>query len=121
MKARHKWSKEISEIEFIFDENASKGTVFWLKRKELLLKSGAKLNMEPQINKDGSLNFSAKFAKALRLEHQSKIKDDKTTADIIFPSPNELGIFMRFGGDNSWLSLKDSSGKTLDEWSKIDQ
>jgi len=86
----------------------------------LLLKAGAILTDEPQLNKDGTLNFSAKVAKSLRADHADKIKDGVTTEDIIFPSPNEIGIFLRYGGENTWLSLKDKDGKTLDDWSKVE-
>ena len=117
MKDKHKWSAELSDIEFTFTDRESFGKVVWQRRKELLLKSGAKLMPDPQLNKDGSLNFSAKVAKTLRADHADKIVDGVTTEDIIFPSPNELGIFLRFGGENTWLSLKDENGKTLHEWS----
>ena len=120
MKDAHKWSKEISEIEFTFTDRDSYGKVFWQKRKELLLKSGAKLTPNPQLNKDGSLNYSAKFAKSLRTDYADKIKDNITSEDLIFPSPNELGIFLRFGGYNTWLSLKDKDGKTLHDYSVVD-
>jgi hypothetical protein len=119
MKDTHKWSKEISEIEFTFSDWGSFGKVFWQKRKELLLKSGAKLTPDPQLNKDGTINFSAKVGKALRADHADKIKNDVTTEDIIFPSPNELGIFLRYGGENTWISLKDKDGKTLNDWSVV--
>ncbi|MCL2366455.1 MAG: hypothetical protein FWC75_05335 [Oscillospiraceae bacterium] len=118
MKDRHKWSEEVSGIEFTFTDNDSYGKVFWRHRKELLLKAGAKLTPNPQLNKDGSLNFSAKFAKALRADHEDKIVNHTTTEDIIFPSPNELGIFLRFGGDNTWVNLKDNEGRSLHDWSK---
>jgi len=118
MKERHKWSKEVSDIEFTFTDRGSFGKVIWQGRKELLLKAGAKLTPDPQLNKDGSLNFSAKVAKTLRGDHEEKIADGITTADIIFPSPNELGIFLRFGGDNTWTNLIDENGKSLHEWSK---
>ena len=118
MKDQHKWTKELSDIEFTFTDRGSEGTVFWRHRKELLLKAGAKLTPDPQRNKDGSLNYSAKFAKALRADHAEQITGSVTTDDIIFPSPNELGIFLRFGGDNTWANLKDKDGKSLHEWSK---
>jgi len=117
MKDVHKWSKEVSTIEFTFTDRGSEGIAIWQKRKELLLKAGAKLTPDPQLNKDGTLNFSAKVAKTLRADHQDKIKDGVTTEDIIFPSPNELGIFLRFGGENTWTGLKDKNGKSLHEWS----
>jgi len=120
MKDIHKWRKDLADIEFTFTDWGSEGKVFWVKRKELLLKAGAKLTPDPQLNKDGTLNFSAKVAKTLRADHEDKIKNGATTEDIIFPSPNELGIFMRFGGENTWLSLKDKNGKSLHDWSKAD-
>jgi len=116
MKDRHKWSEEVSQVEFTFTDRESFGKVFWQKRKELLLKAGAKLTPDPQLNKDGSLNFSAKVAKTLRADHEDKVADGVTTEDIIFPSPNELGIFLRFGGDNTWTNLIDKDGKSLHEW-----
>jgi len=119
-KAQHKWSKEVSEIEFTFTDRGSEGKVFWQKRKELLLKAGAILTPDPQLNKDGTLNYSAKFAKTLRADHAEKIVDFKTTEDIIFPSPNELGIFLRFGGENTWTGLVDKDGKSLHDWSVVE-
>ncbi|MCL2558402.1 MAG: hypothetical protein FWE09_07980 [Treponema sp.] len=119
MKEQHKWRAEVAEVEFTFSDWGSKATVFWRKRKELVVKAGARLVMEPQMNKDGSLNFSAKFAKTLRADHADKISNGVTTEDIVFPSPNELGIFLRFGGENTWLSLKDKDGKTLQEWAAV--
>lgn len=83
-----------------------------------MLLAGAILTKDPELNKDGSINYSAKFAKSLRAEHADKIDNNTTTEDLIFPSPNELGIFLRYGGENTWLSLKDKNGKTLHEYSK---
>ena len=120
MKDTHRWSAKIKDIEFSFSDRGSSAKVFWQKRKELLLKAGAVLTSEPQLNKDGTINYSAKFAKSLRADHADKIKDGVTTEDIIFPSPNEIGIFLRYGGENTWLSLKDKDGKTLDDWSKVE-
>jgi len=121
MKDTHKWSKELSDIEFTFSDRGSFGKVFWQKRKELLLKAGAKLTPDPQLNQDGSLNFSAKVAKTLRADHEDKIQDGITTEDIIFPSPNELGIFLRFGGENTWTGLKDKNGKSLNDYSVVEK
>ena len=118
MKDKHRWSAELSGIEFTFTDRGSHGVVLWQRRKELLLKAGAKLTPDPQLNKDGSLNFSAKVAKTLRADHAEMIADGVTTEDIIFPSPNELGIFLRYGGDNTWTNLKDRDGKSLHEWSE---
>ncbi|MCL2392761.1 MAG: hypothetical protein FWC66_09200 [Oscillospiraceae bacterium] len=119
MKDAHKWSADISAIEFTFSDNGSCGKVYWQKRKELIIKAGAVLTPDPQRNKDGSLNFSAKVANALRDEHAAFIKDGVTTEDIVFPSPNEVGLFLRYGGENTWLSLKDEAGKTLHDYSVV--
>ena len=120
MKDEHRWKKEISDIEFSFNDRSSDGKVYWQRRKELLLKAGAVLTPDPQLNKDGSLNFSAKVAKTLRMDHEDKIVDFKTTEDIIFPSPNELGIFLRYGGENTWTGLLDKDGKSLHDWSVVE-
>jgi len=120
MKPQHKWHPDLAAIEFTFTDNGSYGKVYWQKRKELILKAGAKLTPDPQRNKDGTLNFSAKVAKTLRADHAEQIRGGVTTEDIIFPSPNELGIFLRFGGENTWLSLKDKDGKTLHDWSVVE-
>jgi len=119
MKDKHKWNKEIADIEFSFNDCGSAGTVIWEKRDKLILKAGAKLNINPELKKDGSLNFSAIVAEKLRTDNADKIVDNVTTENIVFPSPNTLGLFMRYGGANTWISLKDKNGKTLHEWSKI--
>ena len=119
MKDRHKWSKEIAEIEFTFNDEGSSGLVIWKKRDQLVLKAGAKLNPNPELKKDGSLGFSALMAEKLRDDRAKSIVDYTTTEDLTFPSPNQLGLFLRYGGANSWLNLKDKDGKTLDEWSKV--
>jgi len=120
VKDVHKWRPELGDIEFTFSDWGSHGKVYWKKRKELLLKAGATLAPDPQLNKDGTLNFSAKVAKGFRADHADNIDGNVTTEDIIFPSPNELGLFLRYGGENTWLSLKDKDGKTLHDWSKVE-
>jgi len=120
MKADHKWSKNVNEIEFTFTDRGSEGKVFWKSRKELILKAGAKLTPDPQLNKDGSLNYSAKVAKSFRADHAESIKNGVTTEDITFPSPNELGIFLRYGGDNTWTNLIDKDGKSLHDWTVVE-
>jgi hypothetical protein len=120
MKPGHRWNEEVAEVMFTFEDRGSFGEVFWQKRKELLLKAGARLTPEPQMNKDGTENYSARFAKVLRDEYADRITDGITTEDIIFPSPNELGIFLRYGGDNTWANLKDKDGKSLDEWTRVE-
>lgn len=118
-KAQHRWNKEVSEIEFYIDSRESKATIIWQKRNEMLLKKGAKLMKEVPLNKDGSLGFAAKMGTTLRNEHQDKIKDFTTTEDIIFKSVNEVGLFLYFGGTNSWLEMVDKNGKTIDEWTIV--
>ena len=120
IKDVHKWRKDFADKEFTFTDRGSEGKVFWQKRNELCLKAGARLTPDPQLNKDGTLNFSAKLCKSLRAEHSDKIRDGITTEDIIFPSPNEIGIFIRYGGENTWISLKDKDGKTLHDYSVVE-
>jgi len=120
VKVQHRWSSELSDIEFSFTDRGSSGTAYWRCRKELVLKAGAVLAPDPQLNKDGSLNFSARVANTLRAEHADVVKDGVTTQDIVFPSPNELGIFLRYGGDNTWTNLKDKDGKSLHDYSVIE-
>lgn len=118
-KARHKWTKEVSQIEFSIDTRESKATALWYKRNEMLLKAGATMMAEPPLNKDGSLGFSAKMGQRIREDHQDKVKNFVTTEDIILKSVNEVGLFLYFGGTNSWLELIDANGKTLNEWTVV--
>lgn len=119
-KVRHKWTKEVSQIEFFIDTRESKATVLWHKRNEMLLKAGATLMKEPPLNKDGSLGFSAKFGEKIRDDYKDKISNFATTEDIILKSVNEVGLFLYFGGTNSWLELLDADGKSIDAWTRID-
>ncbi len=119
-KPRHKWTKEISQILFTAKSVDGEGKAIWRSKDELVLLSGAKLTVNPQMNKDGSMNYSAQFAQKLRSDHLDKIVDNYTTVDIVFKSPNQLGMFLFFGGQNTWAELKDSDGKSLDDWSRID-
>ncbi|MEI5993855.1 hypothetical protein [Candidatus Enterococcus mansonii] len=118
-KARHKWTKEVSQIEFFIDTRESKATALWHKRNEMLLKAGATLMKKPPLNKDGSLGFSAKMGERIRQDHKDQIKNFVTTEDIILKSVNEVGLFLYFGGTNSWLELVDANGKTLNEWTVV--
>lgn len=120
MKARHNWHKSISEIEFYIDSRESKATVIWQKRNEMLLKAGAKLKKEIPLNKDGSIGFSVKMGEKLRADHADAIVNFYTTKDIVLKSVNEIGLLLYFGGTNSWLELKDSESKTIDEWTRVD-
>lgn len=120
VKARHRWTKEISKIIFTAKSKGGEGKAIWQSRDKLILLSGAKLVEDPQLNKDGTINYSAQFAEKVRTDHADKIVKYVTTEDIIFPSPNILGIFLFYGGQNTWLELIDDNGKTLDEWSRVE-
>ncbi|MFP3125683.1 hypothetical protein OH784_23660 [Ectobacillus funiculus] len=119
-KAQHRWSKEVSQIEFFVSSRESKATAIWHKRNEMLLKAGAKMMSTPPLNKDGSLGFAAKMGEKLRSDYADKIKDFVTTEDLVLKSVNEVGLFLYFGGTNSWLELIDAEGKTIDEWTRVD-
>ncbi|MBP1046064.1 hypothetical protein I6N96_07195 [Enterococcus sp. BWM-S5] len=119
-KARHRWSKAVSEIEFVVDTRESKATVVWQKRNEMLLKAGAKMMPSAPLNKDGSLGFAAKMGEKIRADHADQIKNFKTTEDIILKSVNEVGLFLYFGGTNSWLEMFDKDGKTINEWTVVE-
>lgn len=119
-KARHKWTKEISKIEFTAKFRDGEGKAIWKSRSELVLLAGAKLTPNPQLNKDGTINYSSQLAQKFRDDYSDKIVDNITIVDIVFPSPNVLGIFLFYGGQNTWSELKDSNGKSLDEWSIVD-
>ena len=119
-KARHKWTKEVSQIPFYIDTRQSKATVFWQKRNEMLIKAGATMMPEAPLNKDGSVGFSARFGEKLRDERKGQFKDFVTTEDIVLKSVNEVGLFLYFAGTNSWLELVDENGKTLNEWTVVE-
>ncbi|GAA5422442.1 hypothetical protein [Tetragenococcus halophilus] len=118
-KAQHRWKKTLSEIEFFVDDFHSQATVIWQKRNEFLIKKGAHLRPSYSLNKDGSVGLGARMGTQLRDEQKDKIQNFITTEDIILKSVNEVGLFLYFGGTNSWLVLKDNNGQTIDEWSKV--
>ena len=119
-KARHKWTKEVSEKEFFIDTRSSKATVMWIKRNQMLIKKGATMMKEAPLNKDGSVGFSAKMGDKIRSENLDKFKNFVTTEDIILKSVNEVGLFLYFAGTNSWLEMIDKDGKTLNELTVIE-
>lgn len=119
-KARHRWSKKISEIPFTVNFRKSQATLYWLNRNEMLIKSGATLLTEAPRNKDGSVSYSAKYGEKLRDDFKDCISDGKTTKDIIVKSVNEASLLLYFGGTNSWLEMVDENGKSIDEWTKVD-
>ncbi|KRK89604.1 hypothetical protein [Lentilactobacillus sunkii] len=118
-KPRHRFTKQVSQIPFHVDHDGAKATVYWQKRNEMLIKAGAVMKPDPELNKDGSLGFSARFAERLRAEHADSFDDFTTTEDIVLKSVNEVGLFLYFGGTNSWLVLKDDSGKSINEWTVV--
>ncbi|MBO0430728.1 hypothetical protein [Enterococcus sp. DIV0660C] len=119
-KARHRWSKEVSKIPFTVHFRDSKATIYWKNRNEMLVKKGAIMMTEAPLNKDGSVSYAAKYGDKLRADHQENISGNKTTADIILKSVNEVSLFLYFGGTNSWLEILDENGKSLDEWTRVD-
>lgn len=119
-KARHKWTKEVSEKEFFIDTRDSIATVMWIKRNQMLIKKGATIMKEAPLNKDGSVGFAAKMGDKIRLDHQNQFENFVTTEDIILKSVNEVGLFLYFAGTNSWLEMIDSDGKTLNEWTVVE-
>ncbi len=118
-KNQHRWKKALSEIEFFVDDFKSQATVIWQKRNEFLIKKGAHLRPSYPLNKDGSVGLDARMGTQLRDEQKSNIQNFTTTEDIILKSVNEVGLFLYFGGTNSWLVLRDNNGQTIDEWSKV--
>jgi hypothetical protein len=118
-KVVHRWSKEVSEVDFYVDYEDSKAVVRWQKRNEMLIKKGAVLKSEIPLLKDGSIGFAAKFTLQLREMNEDKVKDFVTTEDIILKSVNEVGNFLYFAGTNSWLVLKDKDGKTIDAYTAV--
>jgi len=119
-KTQHSWSKKVSEIIFSGEYRDGVGQCVWQTRKELVLLKGAKLAQEMTYTNDGSLNYSCAFAQDLRKNYTEFIENDLTTRDLVFPSPNILGMFLFNGGQNTWLVFKDENGKSLDEWTRKD-
>jgi len=118
-KAQHRWDKDVAKIDFYVDYNDARAIVRWHKRNEMLIKKGAVLKPDIPLNKDGSIGFAAKFTLQLREMNKDKIRDFVTTDDIYLKSVNEVGNFLYFAGTNSWLVLKDQSGKTIEDYTII--
>ncbi|WP_125709357.1 hypothetical protein [Lacticaseibacillus porcinae] len=118
-KATHRFTKTLADTPFMIDHDGSKATVYWRKRNEMEILPGATLSMTPHVTKDGALGIDTKFGDKLRADHQNAIAEAQTTASIVLRSVNEVGLFLYYGGTNSWLQLKDAQGKTLDEWTKV--
>lgn len=60
-KARHRWSREVADIEFHVDDFGAKATVVWRKRNEMVIRSGAVLRRDILLNKNGSIGFDGRF------------------------------------------------------------
>ncbi len=115
-KPRHNWQAALAVMPFMVDHGGAKATVFWAKRNELVIKAGAQMKGEAPLNKDGSLGFSARFTQQLRDENAETFDETfVTTQDVHLKSVNEVGLFLYFGGTNSWLQLINADGKTIDE------
>lgn len=118
-KARHRWSKEVSTVEFQLDNFESTATVLWRKRNEMVIKKGAKLRREAPLNKDGSVGLDDRWGNMLRQEHADAIEDFETTEDTVLKSVNEVGLFLYFGRANGWLQFFDKDGKSINDWTVV--
>lgn len=118
-KARHRWSQEISTVDFHIHHQGVRARVRWVARNRMVIFKGATMLAEAPLNKDGSIGFSVRFAQQLRLEHEGQFANFQTTQDILLKSVNEVGLFLYFGGTNSWLILKDDQGKTIHDWTVV--
>lgn len=115
-KPRHNWQTALATMPFKVDHDGAKATVFWAKRNEFIIKAGAQMKAEAPLNKDGSLGFSARFSQQLRDENADTFDETfVTTQDVHLKSVNEVGLFLYFGGTNSWLQLVSADGQTIDE------
>ncbi|AYW47971.1 hypothetical protein C7K38_06100 [Tetragenococcus osmophilus] len=117
-KPQHRWKQALSEVEFFVNDFDSQATIIWQKRNEMLIKKGAQLRKEYKLNRDGTIGLNVRMGIQLREEQKDKLQNFVTTEDIILKSVNEVGLFLYYGGTNSWLILKDKDNKTIDEWSK---
>lgn len=117
-KATHRFTKALADTPFTIDHDGAKATVYWRKRNEMEIIPGAKLSMTQHVTKDGALGIDTKFGEKLRADHAQAIDGTRTTSAVVLRSVNEVGLFLYYGGTNSWLVLKDTQGKTLDEWTK---
>ncbi|WP_407895024.1 hypothetical protein [Lacticaseibacillus sp. N501-2] len=118
-KAAHRFTKALADTPFTIDHAGAKATVYWRKRNVMEILPGAKLSMTQHVTKGGALGFDTRFGEKLRADHQAAIAGTHTTDSIELRSVNEVGLFLYYGGTNSWLQLKDAQGKTLDEWTKV--
>ena len=116
-KRKHHWTKKVQNIAFKVNFQASEALVYWQRRNEMLIKKGAVLRTEIPLNKDGQKGFAVRMGEKIRSENRDKISNGILKQDVILRSVNEVGLFLYFGGTNSWKVLKDKDGKTIEEWS----
>jgi len=119
VKVQHRWKKAFADTPFFVDDFGSKAKIIWQKRNEMRIEKGAILRRDYVLNKDGSVGLNARMGTQLRQEQAKFIENFVTTEDIILKSVNEIGLFLYFGGTNSWLVLKDTDGKTIDEYASV--
>lgn len=119
-KAQHRWLKSIKDKQFHLQHETCVATIVWQKRNEMCLKAGATMLADKPLNKDGSIGIAVKMGDTLRQEHMYSFKDFTTTEDIILKSVNEVGLFLYYGGTNSWLLFKDDKDITIDAYTRID-
>ncbi|WDF82846.1 hypothetical protein PQ472_00980 [Lacticaseibacillus pabuli] len=119
-KARHRFNSDLADTPFTVQRGTAQATVYWRKAKEMEIAPGAQLDLVPHINKDGSQAYETKYGDKLRQDHADAIKDGRTTDTVTLRSVNETGLFLYYGGTNSWLELKDAQGRTLDELTRVD-
>lgn len=118
-KARHRYQKDLATTPFFIETRQAKAEIYWDKRDAFIIKAGATMMPEIPLNKDGSVGFAAKMGSKLRQENSHAFQDFQTTEDIILKSVNEIGLFLYFGGINSWLALKNKAGQSLDELTRV--
>ncbi|MBS7576433.1 MULTISPECIES: hypothetical protein [unclassified Enterococcus] len=117
-KAVHRFNKRFSEMPLYIDYQGVKATVFWEKNHQIRILKGANLKKDFILTAKGEKSFSDKFGETLRIENQQAIQDYILIEDVILKSVNEVGLFLYFGGVNSWEVLMNEQGETLDELSK---
>ena len=119
-KAQHRWNSKVAKVKFSTIYEGTRATIYWRKRNEVVILSGAKMKSEPELNANGKLGFAARFATQLRQEHVNSFAEDFITVeDVVLKSINEVGLFLYFGNTNSWLQFKDENNRTIDEWTIV--
>lgn len=120
-KAQHRFKSAIAEVPFNTDYAGTKATIYWQRRNEMCLVAGAKMLADAPLKADGGLGVDARFAKQIRAEHADAFdpKTFITTKDIVLKSVNEIGLFLYFGGTNSWLVFKGPDDRTIHDWTIV--